>query len=60
MAQKWLIITDFTWRMSDCEELVEVTQDVVWQTLQRVLVFEVVITGIMGQVCPFLKYLRFL
>ena len=22
MAQKWLIITDFTWRVSDCEELV--------------------------------------
>jgi len=25
MAQKWLIITDFTWRVSDCEELVGVT-----------------------------------
>ena len=22
MAQKWLIIVDFTWRVSDCEELV--------------------------------------
>jgi len=25
MAQKWLIITDFTWKVSDCEELVGVT-----------------------------------
>ena len=25
MAQKWLIITDFIWRVSDCEELEGVT-----------------------------------
>ena len=44
---------DFTWRVSDCEELVGVNQDVVWLTLRLVLLLEVVIAGIMGQVCPF-------
>jgi len=35
----------FTWRMSDCEELVGVTHRGMGFTLRGVLVFEVVIVG---------------
>ena len=36
MAQKWFIITDFTWMVSDCEELVGVAHRRLWGWFYKV------------------------